>query len=112
MEEKNNGFCPYCSLESKKNTFKLNTMDYWECPECHMLVQLIQGPKEPVLGILPYKGEGNFRVGVDSNPQAYMENLTMVGKPNGIDKISFEDCIIRTKEELLAYILENPKMWK
>jgi hypothetical protein len=112
MEEKNNGYCPYCSMEKKNNPFRINMNDYWECPECHLQAQLIQGPTEPVLGILPMKGEGNFKEGGISNPHSYIVNLTMVRKPNGSDKVSFEECIIQNKEDLLAYILENPNMWK
>ena len=36
FDEFSDGYCPQCLLEDQRVAMKLNDVDFWECPDCHL----------------------------------------------------------------------------
>jgi len=51
------GNCPQCEMKDVANEMLLNSMDFFECPECHL--QTTAFPD--AVAILKWRGEGDFR---------------------------------------------------
>jgi len=43
------GHCPQCQLKGESYLIQLNRMDYWECPNCNLQMQMLE---KDYLGIL------------------------------------------------------------
>lgn len=56
---KMNGFCPQCLfINSKKTSMKINSSDYFECPECNL--QILNNGEEKIASIIPKRGKGDI----------------------------------------------------
>lgn len=92
----NNGQCPECEMKGIKSMTVLNTSDYWECPVCHLQLQLLD---DDLMGILNFRGEGKLK---DNHYKSedYIKNRTLLRRP----LFDGDDCIIKDEEELQEYI--------
>ena len=54
----NDGYCPQCLLDDKKNPLVVNQMDFWECPSCRL--QCVSDGVS-VLSIMRERGDGTLK---------------------------------------------------
>ena len=51
------GNCPECEMKEKASEMLLNSMDFFECPACHLQVTAFPD----AVAVLKWRGEGEFR---------------------------------------------------
>lgn len=98
----NSGNCPKCAFEAMEYKMIINISDYWECPNCHLQIQLVG---DNYLGILNEKGNGKFK-GVELNPKRFFANKKFLRQP----LFDGDKCVLKGENDLanhLSYIFNK-----
>jgi len=99
----NDGYCPQCLLDNKKNELLLNDLDFWECPECHLQCHTAS---MSILSIMRNRGEGHLSK--ETKASEWVKSYTL----SRSDKEHFrksDGSIFKNEQELRDFILNEVK---
>lgn len=89
------GACPECALSGKKIKLQLNRMDYWECSNCNLQLQIAS---DEHIGILLERGKGLLKE-TTYDSEKWGDKI-LVRKP----LYQGDDCIFTNENELKDYL--------